>query len=843
MRDYEEVSRTVMRRRDEQLAKDRHRMYIWKRSGAAALSLCFAGALAFGIHNHGISKPQREHDNDENIIVSEAETSVTVSAHDDIPTTTATVSAVRTDKSQTSVSKGTETSSAVITASSAQTVSVTSVKAASTAKVSVDSISASEATSAVISAPETAMQNTTVSQAVTTSVTLSQTVPTVTTAINLSPDENDERSVYIMKRFAAFAAAMLTASTVIPTIPYAAENYNVRNIPHTLDETNLRNEENYVKTINEKGLDLDVNSDGVFDNFDCYLISRFTPDNSEDDHLGEAIHSKIEALLDLNDNGVIETAESYTPYYHYLFNCDIDPVIFAQSTYEEYDKTLGLPSRGSSGNYSYGSSFVSELGDRCVFLGVDYLFLEKMIDDGMINPDINGDGVFDIDDVADLYIFDEGDPWIRRQDPETGLYEMECSPDKRIVLDEEIEARAKAATIVQRERNSGIDAISASSLLDCLFRTAPILPEYSEDSYYEKFHENAEYYYIGDLVRNYRYYMGIDKQDKTLDEYEKEFMDNQTKAQQFIEDIKAGKLSTPDLNYDNVIDAQDYRILELYHGDRVFGRTAEESKLPKDVYENLQKNCDFNENGESGDDGDLDMVRSFISSYIHDQAVKEATDENGNVDDRYATAIYLNTLFPDGSYAICYEYGLYDDKDAEDRPYRVETQEKFYQQYIDAIGNGEAAPPDVDGNGIIETLDADYAASYFNYLDTGEFGDTEIPADVVKRIETLCDFHPDGRIGQRYDMLMAILYVERVVNSEQSASAKYSADLEKERSGDANVDGNLTMADAVIIMQSYVNPEKYHITEEGRYNADIHNTGDGITPKDALAIQEKLLKK
>ena len=92
-------------------------------------------------------------------------------------------------------------------------------------------------------------------------------------------------------------------------------------------------------------------------------------------------------------------------------------------------------------------------------------------------------------------------------------------------------------------------------------------------------------------------------------------------------------------------------------------------------------------------------------------------------------------------------------------------------------------------------------------------------------------------------MLMAILYVERVVNSEQSASAKYSADLEKERSGDANVDGNLTMADAVIIMQSYINPEKYHITEEGRYNADIHNTGDGITPKDALAIQEKLLKK
>ena len=843
MRDYKEVSETVMRRRDEQLAKDRHRMYIWKRSGAAALSLCCAGAFAFGIHKFGITKPQREHDNDENIIASETETSVTVSAYNDIPATTTAASAVQADKSQTSVSKGTETSSTAAAASSAQTVSVTTTKTASTVKVSDDSTAASKAASTVISAPETVTQNIAVSQAVTTSVSLSQTVPTVTTTVDLSPDENDERSVYIMKRFAAFAAAMLTASTVTPAVPYAAEDYNVRNIPHSVDETNLRNEENYVKTINEKGLDLDVNSDGVFDNFDCYLISRFIPDDSEDDHLGEAIHTKIGALLDINDDGIIEASESYIPYYHYLFNCDIDPVIFAQSTYEEYDKVLGLPSGNSSSNFSYGASFVSELGDRCVFLGVDYLFLEKMIDDGMIDPDVNGNGIFDIGDVADLYIFDMGDPWIRRQDPDTGYYELAWSPDKRIVLDDETEERARAVTIVQRERNSGIDALSASSLLDCLFRKEPLLPEYSEDSYYEKFHEGAEYYYIGSLVDNYCNYMGINKPDKTFEELEKEYMDNYAKAQQFIEDIKAGKLSTPDLNFDNVIDAQDHRILELYHGDRVFGRTAEESSLPKNVYENLRNNCDFNGNGESGDDVDLDMARSFISSYLHDQAVKAATDENGNVDDRYATAIYLNTLFPDGSYAICYEYGLYDDKDAEDRPYRVETQEKFYQQYIEAIANGTAAPPDVDGNGIIETLDAEYAASYFNCLDTGKFGDTAIPADVIKRIETLCDFHPDGRIGQKYDMLMAILYVERVVNSEQSISAKYSEDLEKERSGDANADGELTMADAVMIMQSYVNPEKYHITEEGRYNADIHNTGDGVTPMDALAIQEKLLKK
>ena len=69
-------------------------------------------------------------------------------------------------------------------------------------------------------------------------------------------------------------------------------------------------------------------------------------------------------------------------------------------------------------------------------------------------------------------------------------------------------------------------------------------------------------------------------------------------------------------------------------------------------------------------------------------------------------------------------------------------------------------------------------------------------------------------------------------------------------SGDANCDGELSMADAVLIMQSISNPDKYgekgtdehHITEQGKKNADITGENDGITNADALAIQKKLLK-
>ena len=68
--------------------------------------------------------------------------------------------------------------------------------------------------------------------------------------------------------------------------------------------------------------------------------------------------------------------------------------------------------------------------------------------------------------------------------------------------------------------------------------------------------------------------------------------------------------------------------------------------------------------------------------------------------------------------------------------------------------------------------------------------------------------------------------------------------------GDANVDGQVSMADAVLIMQYISNPDKYgengtdknHITEQGKKNADITGENDGVTNADALAIQKKLLK-
>lgn len=56
--------------------------------------------------------------------------------------------------------------------------------------------------------------------------------------------------------------------------------------------------------------------------------------------------------------------------------------------------------------------------------------------------------------------------------------------------------------------------------------------------------------------------------------------------------------------------------------------------------------------------------------------------------------------------------------------------------------------------------------------------------------------------------------------------------------GDANVDGEVTISDAVLIMQSLSNADEYKISEQGQLNADIVGDNDGITASDALEIQK-----
>lgn len=67
--------------------------------------------------------------------------------------------------------------------------------------------------------------------------------------------------------------------------------------------------------------------------------------------------------------------------------------------------------------------------------------------------------------------------------------------------------------------------------------------------------------------------------------------------------------------------------------------------------------------------------------------------------------------------------------------------------------------------------------------------------------------------------------------------------------GDANCDEQVLLNDAVLVMQSIGNPDAYAVggtdknamTEQGAVNADVSGNSDGLTNKDALAIQRYIL--
>ena len=56
--------------------------------------------------------------------------------------------------------------------------------------------------------------------------------------------------------------------------------------------------------------------------------------------------------------------------------------------------------------------------------------------------------------------------------------------------------------------------------------------------------------------------------------------------------------------------------------------------------------------------------------------------------------------------------------------------------------------------------------------------------------------------------------------------------------GDVNLDNNVSVADAVTILQYLGNKDKYSLDSKAKSNADCYNPGDGITGNDALAIQK-----
>lgn len=159
---------------------------------------------------------------------------------------------------------------------------------------------------------------------------------------------------------------------------------------------------------------------------------------------------------------------------------------------------------------------------------------------------------------------------------------------------------------------------------------------------------------------------------------------------------------------------------------------------------------------------------------------------------------------------------------------------------IDFIGSVTDYFYDPEKDGDIGTLLTDYVRE--NALDytvvVGKSSDASdadmecelVPGESVTREEqwALADeisekFHIGAWIGMPYDS----------GKSYGGTTVEMAANVD----GDANNDGELDIADATLVLQSIGNGDKYSLSIQGEYNADVDGSG-GVTALDALEIQK-----
>lgn len=186
----------------------------------------------------------------------------------------------------------------------------------------------------------------------------------------------------------------------------------------------------------------------------------------------------------------------------------------------------------------------------------------------------------------------------------------------------------------------------------------------------------------------------------------------------------------------------------------------------------------------------------------------------------------------------------------------------YYEEFCADIENGVRPVPDVNLDGVVD---------YYDYFDMSIYWDSSNSAEKsilpMKTWNTINEYYdiPGDDKPTLYEISSAQLYIiehneeladidsvyndyiQSLIEANENGEKDdfepinnqdiHILDVDAKRSGDANEDGEVNMADAVLIMQSLSNPSEYKLTERGKFNADICDTGDGVTARDALQIQ------
>lgn len=135
-----------------------------------------------------------------------------------------------------------------------------------------------------------------------------------------------------------------------------------------------------------------------------------------------------------------------------------------------------------------------------------------------------------------------------------------------------------------------------------------------------------------------------------------------------------------------------------------------------------------------------------------------------------------------------------------------------------------------------------YQVAFINKMDTETYVAPHWDSSNDYSYSDLVSFEDDNDAAAITDKITLYADGELVwgIEPDGTAPSDEPDPVNKTVYGDANCDGDVTVADATLIMQNLSNGDDHPISDDGKDNGDVNERGDGITAADALAIQKYL---
>lgn len=326
----------------------------------------------------------------------------------------------------------------------------------------------------------------------------------------------------------------------------------------------------------------------------------------------------------------------------------------------------------------------------------------------------------------------------------------------------------------------------------------------------------------------------------------------------------------PDLNADGNCDLTDLTYFWAYSLNReVFSVNPADNSISENMDKDIfaRAKAIYDALPESAPGGDWRFNFTNMYYYEHGNVTKDMiTDEFFESVLEGASKLELTRFVTEDYFSYVPQNDPYIDYDAK-------MFDREYNAFVDAVHNGEKSLPDTNDDGILNSLDS-FNTYIFKCEQRAGVTDEQsiLPKDVRNTFINDMDVNDNGLSGDMNDLEIIDLFIsiedkneeemDEICNNYMARLNEYAAQLaslkslppvkfspdgqmsnmtDDDRTGDANNDGETDLADAIFIMQSLANPDKYELSALGRFKGDVYEAGGGITANDALAIQNRLL--